>query len=127
MSRAIAANARVSKVRSVSRSRKPRSDFRVMQFGIFDQNDRGPYQPAEQYENRLKLIEFYDRAGFRTYRCNAISTSVDATDKLEGITGVRFPAACGFARRSTVIYEKIHPTSSADPSSDRSRRWAESH
>jgi alkanesulfonate monooxygenase SsuD/methylene tetrahydromethanopterin reductase-like flavin-dependent oxidoreductase (luciferase family) len=38
-----------------------------MQFGIFDQNDRGPYQPAEQYENRLRLIEFYDSAGFRTY------------------------------------------------------------
>jgi len=38
-----------------------------MQFGIFDQNDRGPYDLAEQYENRLKLIEFYDSAGFRTY------------------------------------------------------------
>jgi alkanesulfonate monooxygenase SsuD/methylene tetrahydromethanopterin reductase-like flavin-dependent oxidoreductase (luciferase family) len=38
-----------------------------MQFGIFDQNDRGPYELAEQYENRLKLIEFYDTAGFRTY------------------------------------------------------------
>ncbi len=38
-----------------------------MQFGIFDQNDQGPYPLAEQYENRLKLIEFYDRAGFRTY------------------------------------------------------------
>ena len=38
-----------------------------MQFGIFDQNDRGPYPLGEQYENRLKLIEFYDAAGFRTY------------------------------------------------------------
>jgi alkanesulfonate monooxygenase SsuD/methylene tetrahydromethanopterin reductase-like flavin-dependent oxidoreductase (luciferase family) len=38
-----------------------------MQFGIFDQNDHGPYPLAEQYENRLRLIEFYDRAGFRTY------------------------------------------------------------
>ena len=38
-----------------------------MQFGIFDQNDRGPYELGEQYENRLKLIEFYDHAGFRTY------------------------------------------------------------
>ncbi len=38
-----------------------------MQFGIFDQNDRGPYEPGEQYENRLRLIEFYDRAGFRSY------------------------------------------------------------
>ena len=38
-----------------------------MQFGIFDQNDHGPYPLGEQYENRLKLIEFYDSAGFRTY------------------------------------------------------------
>ena len=38
-----------------------------MQFGVFDQNDRGPYPLGEQYENRLKLIEFYDAAGFRTY------------------------------------------------------------
>ena len=38
-----------------------------MQFGIFDQNDRGPDGLTEQYENRLKLIEFYDAAGFRTY------------------------------------------------------------
>ena len=34
-----------------------------MQFGIFDQNDRGPYPLSEQYEKRLALIEFYDRAG----------------------------------------------------------------
>jgi|SRR5665213_1312219 len=38
-----------------------------MQFGIFDQNDRGRYSLTEQYENRLKLIEFYDQAGFRAY------------------------------------------------------------
>ena len=37
-----------------------------MQFGIFDQNDRGPYSLSEQYGKRLALIEFYDRAGFRT-------------------------------------------------------------
>jgi len=41
--------------------------FDALQFGIFDQNDHGPYQLAEQYENRLQLIELYDRAGFRTY------------------------------------------------------------
>ena len=41
--------------------------FEAMQFGIFDQNDNGPYPLAEQYESRLKLIAFYDRAGFRTY------------------------------------------------------------
>jgi alkanesulfonate monooxygenase SsuD/methylene tetrahydromethanopterin reductase-like flavin-dependent oxidoreductase (luciferase family) len=41
--------------------------FDAMQFGIFDQNDRGPYPLHEQYENHLRLIEFYDRAGFRAY------------------------------------------------------------
>jgi alkanesulfonate monooxygenase SsuD/methylene tetrahydromethanopterin reductase-like flavin-dependent oxidoreductase (luciferase family) len=44
-----------------------RGQGNLMQFGIFDQNDRGPYELTEQYENRLKLIEFYDQAGFRTY------------------------------------------------------------
>src|SRR3978361_686546 len=39
----------------------------ALQFGIFDQNDHGRYPLGEQYENRLQLIEFYDRAGFRTY------------------------------------------------------------
>jgi len=38
-----------------------------MQFGIFDQNDAGIYPLGEQYENRLKLLEFYDQAGFRAY------------------------------------------------------------
>lgn len=41
--------------------------FDALQFGIFDQNDQGPYPLAEQYETRLRLIELYDRAGFRTY------------------------------------------------------------
>jgi alkanesulfonate monooxygenase SsuD/methylene tetrahydromethanopterin reductase-like flavin-dependent oxidoreductase (luciferase family) len=39
----------------------------AMQFGIFDQNDRGRYGLTEQFEKRLQLIEFYDRAGFRSY------------------------------------------------------------
>jgi alkanesulfonate monooxygenase SsuD/methylene tetrahydromethanopterin reductase-like flavin-dependent oxidoreductase (luciferase family) len=38
-----------------------------MQFGIFDQNDRGSLPLHEQYENRLQLIEFYDTCGFRAY------------------------------------------------------------
>ena len=53
-------------------SNLPRGDvmadaFDAMQFGIFDQNDHGPYPLHQQYENRLRLIEFYDRVGFRTY------------------------------------------------------------
>ena len=38
-----------------------------MQFGVFDQNDLGVYPLGEQYEKRLKLIEFYDQSGFRSY------------------------------------------------------------
>jgi alkanesulfonate monooxygenase SsuD/methylene tetrahydromethanopterin reductase-like flavin-dependent oxidoreductase (luciferase family) len=38
-----------------------------MQFGVFDQNDLGIYPLGEQYEKRLKLIEFYDQSGFRSY------------------------------------------------------------
>jgi alkanesulfonate monooxygenase SsuD/methylene tetrahydromethanopterin reductase-like flavin-dependent oxidoreductase (luciferase family) len=38
-----------------------------MQFGVFDQNDLGIHPLGEQYEKRLKLIEFYDQAGFRAY------------------------------------------------------------
>ena len=51
-----------------------------MQFGIFDQNDHGPYPLGEQYENRLQLIEFYDHAGFRTYHMSEHhSTSLNMT------------------------------------------------
>src|SRR6516165_2143477 len=45
----------------------PMAAFDALQFGIFGQNDHGPYPLAEQYEKRLQLIELYDRAGFRTY------------------------------------------------------------
>jgi alkanesulfonate monooxygenase SsuD/methylene tetrahydromethanopterin reductase-like flavin-dependent oxidoreductase (luciferase family) len=41
--------------------------FDAHQFGIFDQNDHGPYPLAEQYEKRLQLISLYDACGFRTY------------------------------------------------------------
>src|ERR1700736_4003450 len=62
----------IAKIRLVRIATSPRliqntSAGGAMQFGIFDQNDRGPSPLAEQYENRLKLIEFYDQAGFRSY------------------------------------------------------------
>jgi alkanesulfonate monooxygenase SsuD/methylene tetrahydromethanopterin reductase-like flavin-dependent oxidoreductase (luciferase family) len=38
-----------------------------MQFGIFDQNDRGGLPLADQYENRLRLAELYDALGFDRY------------------------------------------------------------
>jgi alkanesulfonate monooxygenase SsuD/methylene tetrahydromethanopterin reductase-like flavin-dependent oxidoreductase (luciferase family) len=38
-----------------------------MKFGIFDHMDRGAAPLGEQYENRLRLIEIYDRTGFHAY------------------------------------------------------------
>lgn len=38
-----------------------------MQFGIFDQNDRGSLPLADQYEQRLRLAELYDALGFDRY------------------------------------------------------------
>ncbi len=38
----------------------------ALEFGIFDQNDRGPYPLHQQYEARLDLIAFYENSGFRT-------------------------------------------------------------
>jgi len=38
-----------------------------MKFGVFDHMDRGIVPLGEQYENRLKLIEAYERSGFHCY------------------------------------------------------------
>ena len=38
-----------------------------MKFGVFDHLDRGSVPITEHYENRLKLAEIYDRAGFHAY------------------------------------------------------------
>lgn len=38
-----------------------------MQFGIFDQNDRGHLPLADQYEHRLRLAALYDELGFDRY------------------------------------------------------------
>lgn len=38
-----------------------------MEFGIFDHNDSGELPFSEHYDNRLRLIEAYDRAGFYCY------------------------------------------------------------
>jgi alkanesulfonate monooxygenase SsuD/methylene tetrahydromethanopterin reductase-like flavin-dependent oxidoreductase (luciferase family) len=38
-----------------------------MKFGVFDHMDRGSVPLAQQYEERLKLAEAYDRAGFFCY------------------------------------------------------------
>ena len=39
----------------------------VMQFGIFDHLDDSGAPLGRHYEDRLKLIEAYDRAGFYAY------------------------------------------------------------
>ena len=41
----------------------------ALEFGIFDHVDRSGAPLPEFYEDRLKLIEAYDRAGFHTYHC----------------------------------------------------------
>ena len=38
-----------------------------MEFGVFDHIDTGAVPISEHYENRLRLIEAYDRAGFYAY------------------------------------------------------------
>lgn len=40
---------------------------RAMMFGVFDQNDATGRPLGQQYEERLRLAELYDGAGFRTY------------------------------------------------------------
>jgi alkanesulfonate monooxygenase SsuD/methylene tetrahydromethanopterin reductase-like flavin-dependent oxidoreductase (luciferase family) len=39
----------------------------TVEFGVFDHVDRGAEPLHEYYENRMKLIEAYDRLGFRSY------------------------------------------------------------
>ena len=38
-----------------------------MEFGVFDHLDLGAVPLGEHYENRLQLIEAYDRLGLRSY------------------------------------------------------------
>ena len=38
-----------------------------MKFGIFDQNDRNGLPVNQQYEERLRMIELYDKLGFHAY------------------------------------------------------------
>ena len=38
-----------------------------MKFGVFDHLDRGQVSIHDHFENRLKLAEIYDRAGFYAY------------------------------------------------------------
>jgi alkanesulfonate monooxygenase SsuD/methylene tetrahydromethanopterin reductase-like flavin-dependent oxidoreductase (luciferase family) len=42
-------------------------DRRPVAFGVFDHLDRGPGSLQELYEERLRVVEAYDRAGFYAY------------------------------------------------------------
>jgi alkanesulfonate monooxygenase SsuD/methylene tetrahydromethanopterin reductase-like flavin-dependent oxidoreductase (luciferase family) len=44
-----------------------RKDDAAMEFGIFDHLDRNDLPLREYYEDRLKLVEAYDQAGFYSY------------------------------------------------------------
>src|SRR5688572_22032498 len=46
-----------------------RPDRMALEFGVFDHVDRNARPLAAFYEDRLKLIEAYDRAGFYGYHC----------------------------------------------------------
>ena len=41
----------------------------ALEFGVFDHVDRNDLPLAQFYEDRLKLIEAYDRAGIYGYHC----------------------------------------------------------
>src|SRR5881296_3061874 len=51
----------------VTGSRIPQRGRRGMKFGVFDHMDRNGLPLGQQYEDRLKLIEGYERAGFHCY------------------------------------------------------------
>src|SRR6476646_11281399 len=38
-----------------------------MEFGIFDHLDRSPSSLADYYEERLEIVELFDRTGFHAY------------------------------------------------------------
>lgn len=40
-----------------------------LEFGVFDHVDRNAKPLAQFYEDRLKLIEAYDRSGITGYHC----------------------------------------------------------
>ncbi|MDE0703659.1 MAG: LLM class flavin-dependent oxidoreductase [Rhodospirillaceae bacterium] len=45
---------------------EPNGNF-IVRIGVFDHLDRGAGAPADFYEDRLRLIELYDRAGLHAY------------------------------------------------------------
>jgi alkanesulfonate monooxygenase SsuD/methylene tetrahydromethanopterin reductase-like flavin-dependent oxidoreductase (luciferase family) len=49
------------------RCKKKTDGERSMEFGIFDHLDASGRQLHDYYEDRLKLIELFDRSGFRSY------------------------------------------------------------
>src|ERR1700754_4934624 len=48
-------------------SEHDRIAWRAMEFGIFDHLDRSPASLADYYDERLAIVELFDRAGFFGY------------------------------------------------------------
>ena len=49
-----------------------------MQFGVTDHVDASGMSPADQLEERLRLVELYDRLGFDRYMLTEHHVSCDA-------------------------------------------------
>ena len=56
-----------------------------MKFGIFDQNDRGGLPLADQYEQRLRLVELYDELGFHCYHMSEHHTTPLSTTPSQNV------------------------------------------
>ena len=76
----------------------------ALEFGVFDHVDRND-RPLEQfYEDRLKLIEAYDRAGIYGYHCaehhsTPLGMSPSPSVYLAAVASA--PSGCASARWST--------------------------
>ncbi|WP_149538958.1 LLM class flavin-dependent oxidoreductase [Siccirubricoccus phaeus] len=56
-----------------------------MKFGIFDQNDRGGLELAQQYEQRIRLVQLYDELGFHCYHMSEHHITPLSTTPSQGV------------------------------------------
>jgi alkanesulfonate monooxygenase SsuD/methylene tetrahydromethanopterin reductase-like flavin-dependent oxidoreductase (luciferase family) len=74
-----------------------------MEFGVFDHLDRSTEPLGEHYENRLKLIEAYDRLGIHRYHLaehHATPLGLGACDLARSSTRLRCITPCASPKRS---------------------------
>ena len=75
-----------------------------LEFGVFDHVDRNARPLTAFYEDRLKLIEAYDRAGFYGYHCaehHFTPLGMAPSPSVFSPRSRSAPRACGSARWST--------------------------